>query len=359
MTWQFHPIHEFEAWIGEWQALNRRSDNTPLLDQDFVLPLARTFATGREILGIYRVGQKIVAMGLFQQTGRFSWQTFQPANAPLGLWMCAREADFVDCLSNLVGSLPGMALVAGLSQLDPEHFSRPGHTGRLRTVDYISTAHVTVQGAFEEYWNQRSKNFRRDIKRQSNRLAREGTKARLEILRTPGDMRSAVEAYATLEQSGWKASIDTAVSADDPQGHFYVDMLERFAAKDKAAIYQYYLDDSLAASDLCIEGDHEVIVLKTAHNHSIKGISPAQLMRYEIFQSIFEQDGIRRIEFYGPVMDWHLRWTDEVRQIYHVNCYRWPGIAMLQGLRARRVAGQSESEAAPAVDVPQVQTEKA
>jgi CelD/BcsL family acetyltransferase involved in cellulose biosynthesis len=359
MTWQFSPIQELESRIGEWQELNRQSANSPLLDQDFVLPLARAFATGHEILGTYRVGQSTAAMGLFQQTSRLSWQTFQPANAPLGLWISAPKVNFIDCLSKLVGSLPGITLVAGLSQLDPEHFPRPRHTSRLRTTDYISTAHVTVQGTFDEYWNQRSKNFRRDIKRQSNRLEREGTKPRFEILRAPHEMLAAVEAYAELEQSGWKASIDTAVSADAPQGQFYVDMLEHFAAKDKAVIYQYYLGDSLVASDICIEGDHVVIVLKTAHDHSVKGISPAQLMRYEIFRHIFEKGDVRRIEFYGPVMDWHLRWTEDVRKIYHVNCFRWIGIAALQGFRARRIAGQAGSTPNRAVDLSQTQTGKA
>ena len=359
MTWQFYPIREFEAWIGEWQALNRQSSNSPLLDQDFVLPLARAFATGREILGIYRAGQTTLAMGLFQQTNRVSWQTFQPANAPLGLWMCASKVNFVECLLELIESLPGMALVAGLSQLDPEHFPRPRHTGRLRTADYITTAHVKVQGKFEDYWNQRSKNFRRDIKRQSNRLAREGIKARLEILRAPSDMQTAVESYATLEQSGWKASIDTAVSARDPQGLFYVDMLERFATKGKAAVYQYYLDDSLAASDICIEGGRDVIVLKTAHDHSIKSTSPAQLMRYEIFRHIFEQSDTQRIEFYGTIVDWHLRWTESVRKIYHVNCFRWFGMAALHDFRARRIAGQAGSTPDRVVDFPQTQTGKA
>jgi hypothetical protein len=28
-------------------------------------------------------------------------------------------------------------------------------------------------------------------------------------------------------------------------------------------------------------------------------------------------------------MEWHLRWTDEVRTMYHVNYYRWPGLRRL------------------------------
>jgi hypothetical protein len=28
------------------------------------------------------------------------------------------------------------------------------------------------------------------------------------------------------------------------------------------------------------------------------------------------------VEFYGPLMEWHTRWTDRARDIYHVNFYR-------------------------------------
>ncbi|MCP5368587.1 MAG: GNAT family N-acetyltransferase, partial [Hyphomicrobiales bacterium] len=30
----------------------------------------------------------------------------------------------------------------------------------------------------------------------------------------------------------------------------------------------------------------------------------------------------RVIEFYGPVKDWHTKWTDETRTMYHANYYR-------------------------------------
>ena len=45
-------------------------------------------------------------------------------------------------------------------------------------------------------------------------------------------------------------------------------------------------------------------------------------MRHEYFRQIFDGGRIRRVEFYGKVMEWHRRWTDDVRTLYHVNCYR-------------------------------------
>jgi hypothetical protein len=58
-------------------------------------------------------------------------------------------------------------------------------------------------------------------------------------------------------------------------------------------------------------------------------------MREEACRRLFEDGRIRRIEFYGRVMEWHTRWTDEVRTMYHLNHYRWPVLARLHGVKRR------------------------
>ena len=47
-------------------------------------------------------------------------------------------------------------------------------------------------------------------------------------------------------------------------------------------------------------------------------------MRLEYFKRIFDEGKIKQIEFYGKLMEWHTKWSDEVRTLYHVNFYRWP-----------------------------------
>ena len=42
-------------------------------------------------------------------------------------------------------------------------------------------------------------------------------------------------------------------------------------------------------------------------------------MRQEIFKQLFDDGMLKRIEFYGKVMDWHTKWADEMRTIYHIN----------------------------------------
>lgn len=79
------------------------------------------------------------------------------------------------------------------------------------------------------------------------------------------------------------------------------------------------------------------MILKTAYDESIRSYSPASLMREEVFRQLWDAGRIRRIEFYGRLMDWHTRWTEQSRTLYHVNWYRWPSLTRSVTGLVRRV----------------------
>jgi hypothetical protein len=85
-------------------------------------------------------------------------------------------------------------------------------------------------------------------------------------------------------------------------------------------------------------------VLKTAYDESVPAnLSPTLLMREEATRTLFEAGRFTRLEFYGRVMEWHTRWTEEVRTMYHVNYYRWPGLARLHALLDARTAARAKT----------------
>jgi hypothetical protein len=103
--------------------------------------------------------------------------------------------------------------------------------------------------------------------------------------------------------------------------------------------------------DLCIESGDVLVVLKTTYDEKVKVVSPATLMRHEIMSRLFEEGRIGRVEFYGKAMDWHLRWTNDLRTLYHVNGYRWSGLKRLrsafgQARRNQAVAGVTAAKGA-------------
>ena len=102
----------------------------------------------------------------------------------------------------------------------------------------------------------------------------------------------------------------------------------------RGRIYRSWFGDKVVAMDLCIHDDEAIVILKTAYDESYKAVSPSTLMHQDEFQQLFVEQKFKRIEFYGKVMEWHTRWTDNARPVYHANVYRHAVVRRLLDLRA-------------------------
>lgn len=329
--WRFVPATEFDRHAAAWRDLNRAGANSPVLEPEFIVAALAHFANGNETLAILERDGRALAMGVVRLKRTFVWETFQPSQNPLGAWVVAREFPVTDAARSLLSQSPGFPLLLGVTQLDPDHYPRPANVGSVSTVDYIQTARITVQGTFDDYWNARGKNLRQNMKRQRNLLQRENVGVRLEQLTRPEDIAPAVAEYGRLESAGWKAGGGTAIAPDNAQGKFYIQMLRAFAERGAAHVYKYWYDTHLAAMDLCISHNGVIVILKTTYDESIKNSSPAMLMRQDAFKEIHDHKTFTRIEFYGKLMEWHTRWSDEARTLYHLNCFRWAPLTKLLG----------------------------
>lgn len=331
LTWTILPAQSFTEHTKQWDALNQASANSMLLDSDFVAPLLTHFAEGKEKLAICGPVEEPLAMAIIVKTSLGQWTTFQPSQAPVGIWLQMPKISTAELCRSLRKQIPGLTLSFSITQQDPQLLTRFDDCKVVQTLDYIETAKIPVTGSFEDYWAQRGKNLRQGLKRQRNRLNREEVETRLEQLSAADDMREAVTAYGNMESAGWKAATNTAVHIDNAQGQFYLEMLQRFCRRGLGVVYRYYYNDQLVATDLCIKDSENIIILKTTYDENIKTSSPTMLMRQEIFSEIFSQQDTRNIEFYGKLMDWHTKWSKDIRTMYHVNHYTTP-VARIKSL---------------------------
>lgn len=349
MSWKIEPIDALSAHEQTWRAINRAAGNTPLLDFRFVKEAVDAFATGAEKIALQERGGTPCAMAILARGNTLSWHILQPANAPIGFIVCEPRTDLEALLRSLAPALGPQCGILSLTQQDPAIHPRPSHSPHLSTLDYILTPSIDVAGSFADFMAGRSKNFRHNVSRQRNRLKRESITARLELLTAHADMARGVADYSGLECASWKGEIDSAVKMDEPQGRFYVKLMEAFAEIGEAAICRYFFGDRLVASDLCLMRDGTLIILKTAYDETQQGYSPAHLMRIDAFAEFFDRLGVRRVEFYGPLTEWHARLTEDARRMYHVNYYRWRGLKFVHELRQGRA---SRIEAAPSAEEP-------
>jgi CelD/BcsL family acetyltransferase involved in cellulose biosynthesis len=336
MRWQTRPIEELDSLRGQWQALNEVCGNSPLLDFDFVQPLLTHFPQAEGRLALLGSPDCPDAMAVVVPEGRWGWQTLQIPNSPLGLWLSRPEIEPEAAGMALLNVLPGLPLLFAITQQDPELLSRPAPALCLGTIDYITTARLTMNRPFEEYWQSRSKNLRGNIRRQLNKLEREGIEQRMEILTDPADMERAVLDHARMEETGWKGRAGSAVYAGDRQSRFYMDLLQRFCPRGEAAAVRTLFNGQPVASHLVMMRGGVWMTLKIAYDEERgRTTSPSLLLRYELLRHLFAK-GARAFEFLGALRPWHLQWADDLRDMFHVNVYRWPLLTTLHGRRMAR-----------------------
>ena len=324
MNWTLYPISDFTLYLSQWDTLNKNNSNTPLLNSAFVQPLIEHFANQqKDKLAICGDPANPIAMTIITKRKFSVWETLQPSQAPIGLWLHQQTTPIEDLLATLIKALPFPSLLFGITQQDPDNLVRPKNTKKISTLDYIQTARVTLESTFDDYWSQRGKNLRQNLRRQRNRLEREEINTSLKVITAPDEIEPALIAYGKMESAGWKSEGGTAIHIDNEQGKFYRDMLINFYKHNDGLIFQYFYNEKLVATDLCIKDNNCLIILKTTYDESITTSSPAMLMRQDAFKYIYDQQFTKKIEFYGKVMDWHTKWSDETRVMFHINYFKY------------------------------------
>lgn len=329
-----------------WDGLNAQQGDLPFLGANAMRNAVETLGSGREVLltGSARNGQ-VCAMFVLTPAGFLRWSTFQPSQVPLGAWVADASLSIDRLVDDLMAGSGLPCLVLSITQVDPKLAARGTDTATSRRTDYIPTGWVEIEGEFADYWAARGKNLRQNMRKQRNKLAADGVQTRMLVWRERADMEPALQRYAALETAGWKAAEGTAIHAGNAQGRYYIRLFNEAAETNEAVIYEYRFDDRTVAMNLCLLRAGQLIVLKTAYDESIKSLSPAFLLREEELQSFFGGTEVRRVEYYGRLMDWHTKLTERQRTLYHLTSYRW---AWVKRLAERRGRAKQETAAAEA-----------
>lgn len=312
------------AVADQWDQLNGLRSNLPFLSAAASHNALAVFGTGKEQLFTCTRQGVVQAMFVMTPVPPLRWRTFQPSQLPLGMWVALNDISLSDLVRDMLRGPLKLSLVASITQIDPLFAPREPDTPWLRHSDYIETGWIDITGDFDGYWAARGKNLRQNMRKQRNRLAAEGVTCRMRVLNDPSDMAAALVRYGELESSGWKADEGTAIHADNLQGRFYRELLEHGARVSEAVVYEYLFDDRTVAMNLCLLRAGVLVVLKTSYDETQKAFSPAFLLREEELQAIFAEQRITRIEYYGRLMDWHTKLTENKRMLYHLTVYRYP-----------------------------------
>lgn len=353
MTWTHHPVTEMmTTYADTWQQVNEQHmEAHPLLDLDFVAPLIEHFGHSRLRLAVEKQNGAVSGMAIVEHDRPGLWRLFLPSQAqiaPAIIGSADATTNATRRTENWLRSLPGYAMMIGLRNQDTAFSGVVSDAAdTVEILPHATTVGVAMDGDFPAYWNGRSVQLQENIARRLKRAEKEGMRVSFRTQSSGPMLCAAVAAHGDIESAGWKARVGTAIHRDNVQGRFYSDVLTRFAAKDGARAFQLYFGDVLVASQLAIEQNGMMVLLKTAHRESFARHSPGRLLDYMMFQHLFNEPRLKRVEYYTNASPEDMRWATFSRPIVHVNIYRSTAIRKFciaaRQLRTR-IAARSRTE---------------
>ena len=365
LRWELRPaaaLADDAALRAAWNALNAERGDLPFLDASCVVAALRDFGRGAERLAIGRTPDgAVAALFVLERQGALRWQTFQPSQLPLGAWVAGAAFELAALAHALMRRPLFPCLVLSITQVDPQVAARAEGAADCMAGDYIETGWLDLHGpgfgTFDAYWASRGKNLRQNMRKMRNRLEAAGTRLELVERRERAEMAEVIRRYGELETSGWKSGQGTAVHPDNEQGRFYRALLEAAAERGEARVYEYRFGEQVVAMNLGLLRGGVLVVLKTAYDESAHAFSPAFLLRESELQLMYANGEVRRMEYFGRFLEWHSRWTDTKRTLYHLTVYRWGWLARLAASRRRAAAVVPEAAAPEAAALAPATTE--
>ena len=302
-----------------WDELNQRFfRSNPMLHSRFVDALLKYFATGQERLCILKPLDAPLAMCILKPMGRGIWASFLPSQAQIGPSLIVDSAH----IASLIHELPGIVGSIDLLCCDPSFADLAANRQPALSQNHALTMNVSLKGDFETYWALRSAQLKKNFRRYERKTLEDQIDRSFRRITNRVEIPEAVSRYAELESLGWKGKSGTAVNTSNAQGHFYIDMMNRFAELDSAFVFELWLGGTLAASRLAVSSPGMIVILKTTYDERLEQYAPGRQLLHEVIKDCFEVYPGNVIEFYTDASSDQLAWATGQRWIKHVNIPR-------------------------------------
>jgi CelD/BcsL family acetyltransferase involved in cellulose biosynthesis len=201
---------------------------------------------------------------------------------------------------------------------------------------------ISTQSGWSAYLEDRSKSFRKSLRRKLRSMANEGMLA-LETLTDSGSIAQALEDGFRIEASGWKSNRKTAISAQTEAMHFYTKLAYTLAEQGNLRLHFLTLDQKRIAFDYSILRNQRLYSLKSGLDIRHARHSPGTLLLYLILRQSHQED-LLEVDLLGTADSFKLSWTRNVRPsqwlmlyagsvrgraLYWMKCSLIPGIKKL------------------------------
>jgi CelD/BcsL family acetyltransferase involved in cellulose biosynthesis len=231
----------------------------------------------------------------------------------LGGPVCADDDACAALLSQVMQYLrqagSGAALVAvGPADAASPLWESPASAGHHVVYDEGAVNSIDCGGEFDAYYSALSKNFRNNLRKARNKLAK------LEDVRVvsatlPGEVEHELEAFIRLEGAGWKGSAagGEALCLNASNVEFFRELFVGLAASGRSEINALYVGDRCIAGQLCVHSGDVYEMYKIAYDEAFAPQAPGQMLFEHTLKRCFADPILAQVDLMSDT-PWHYDW---------------------------------------------------
>lgn len=167
---------------------------------------------------------------------------------------------------------------------------------------FIRIPYIQLEGSWEEYYEQRDKHFKKEIRRKRRKLEQMG-EIRWEVCESSIEAKHFQE-FLILENKGWKGKKGTSLLQRECLLNLYRNILSSESSEMlRPVIFNMRLNNELISSSVCFRTLDGLYVFKIAYDEAYHYASPGLLLRlYEVEYSY--RNGLKIYDFAGIEQPW-------------------------------------------------------
>jgi CelD/BcsL family acetyltransferase involved in cellulose biosynthesis len=199
---------------------------------------------------------------------------------------------------------------------------------RVGARESVGNPFVGLEGAWDDYYNARSRGLKKSINLAANRLRKAGD-VRVEWMNSencdPSRFESALDTAIDVSRRSWKRSTGNALDQPGPQA-FVRTLSEAAYRRGWASIWLLFVDDRALAMELQLVHHGDVHALRADFDAGCTDISPGSHLARQLLERLFGR-GWRRY-YLGPGENpYKRRWTLDEEPLTRIIVYNrtWRG----------------------------------
>ena len=182
---------------------------------------------------------------------------------------------------------------------------------RFHTTRTEPSFYIPLDETFEHYLHNRSKNFRKNLRRMKKKLGEKGEISFVQYV----DLQTLSKAYddlLTIEKRSWKHKHGTAISSIPKQEQFYWLLCQGAAGKKRLRLIFLYLNQQPAAYYIGLISNSSYKSLKSSYDAEYRPCSPSTVLRAHLIEDLI-REGVHEFDFHAEPYKWETQWTKDLK----------------------------------------------